>query len=287
MPKVSVLVPVFNGEAEIARALDAIFAQTFRDYEVLVLDDGSADRSLEVVARYPQARLIRQANRGIGASRQRLLEMAAGEWVAFCDHDDEWHPAKLAVQLAAVQASAVLVHADFGQIWAPPPGAVALDHLLPDNRIHTSSALFRREAALAAGGFPLDSSRAEDYAAWFRLASCGEFVWVPEALTTKHVRAGSASAPTAAWYAAERSVLKGEFLDVLDRRFPSLESKAKANFRRLALRKIAIAYSLEGECLDREGNRGDAWRCHWEGVRGNPSSPGAWGRMLRHLFRWA
>jgi glycosyltransferase involved in cell wall biosynthesis len=291
MPEVSVLIPVFNGADRVARALDSIREQTYRDFEVVVLDDGSTDETAEVVARYPEARLLRQENQGIGAARQRLTEAAGGNWVAFCDHDDVWRPGKLARQMAAVGASTVLVHshyvvrlADGGEVvraWTPPADATALDHLLPDNRVHTSSVLFRRETMLAAGGFPVDSSRAEDYAAWFRLASRGSFRLVPEVLAVKYARRNSASAATLAWYAAEREVLARDLLARLDLDFAAVD---RARYRQLARRKIAVIASLEAELLDREGHRKEARERHLQAVRGHPRSPGAWLRFGRHLL---
>lgn len=328
MPKVSALVAVHNGEAHLARALESIRGQTFRDFEIVVVDDGSTDGTAEVVGRFPEVRFYRQVNRGIGAARQRLLELAEGEWVGFCDHDDEWHPEKLARQVGAISEGVVLIHAasasrpsprgrgvdegsrpdvvlgkasqsdedsplgmevlrslklpqdDMASLvtrsgWEPSPnplprgeGFGSLCFLLPDNLIHTSSALFRREVALGVGGFP-DSSRAEDYEMWFRLAAVGEFAFVDEVLTTKHLRPGSASAPDSAWYAAERAVLSREL---------------PAPWDGMARRKVAIAASLEGECLDREGRRSEARVRHLEGVKGNPGSLGAWGRFLRHFL---
>jgi glycosyltransferase involved in cell wall biosynthesis len=98
---VSVIVPVFDGEKTIERALNSILAQTFTDFEIIVVDDASTDLTAELVSeRYrEQLKLIRHANnRGAAAARNTGIAAARGEWVAFLDSDDIWHEAKLTRQ---------------------------------------------------------------------------------------------------------------------------------------------------------------------------------------------
>ncbi len=105
--KVSVVVPLYNKAPWVRRSLDSIAAQTFSDFEVIVVDDGSTDGSGEVVADYPDPRfrLVRQANAGPGAARNRGIAEARGEFVAFLDADDEWLPRFLERNLAALEAA--------------------------------------------------------------------------------------------------------------------------------------------------------------------------------------
>ena len=94
MPQVSVVVPLYNKEPYVRRALDSIAAQSFADFEVVIVDDGSQDGSAAIAAGYPDSRfrMIRQANAGPGAARNRGIAEAQGEWIAFLDADDEWLP---------------------------------------------------------------------------------------------------------------------------------------------------------------------------------------------------
>ena len=94
MPRVSVIVPLYNKVRYVARALDSIYAQDYRDFEVIVVDDGSTDGSREAAEGYRQRglRLVSQPNTGPGAARNRGAELASGEMIAFLDADDEWYP---------------------------------------------------------------------------------------------------------------------------------------------------------------------------------------------------
>jgi len=100
---ISVVIPAFNAGRFIKRTIDSILAQTYRDYEIIVVDDGSADNTAEVVKSYgPKVRYIYQENAGDGPARNTGIRAAKGEWIAFLDHDDEWLPEKLELQMELV-----------------------------------------------------------------------------------------------------------------------------------------------------------------------------------------
>jgi glycosyltransferase involved in cell wall biosynthesis len=100
-PTVSCIVPVFNGERYLREALDSILAQSHQALDVLVVDDGSSDASAAVAQSYgDRVRYFFQPNAGPAAARNLGLEAAQGEFVAFLDADDRWHPEKLTLQLA-------------------------------------------------------------------------------------------------------------------------------------------------------------------------------------------
>ena len=102
-PLVSIVIPLFNGEDFIARALNSIKAQSYSNWEVFVVDDGSSDKGADLVAaQYPHVCLIRQVNAGQAAARNRGIKAAKGKYIAFLDQDDEWLPEKLALQVHAL-----------------------------------------------------------------------------------------------------------------------------------------------------------------------------------------
>jgi glycosyltransferase involved in cell wall biosynthesis len=98
---ISVIIPVYNGEKYLAETLESILAQTYDPLEIFVVDDGSDDRSTEIAHSYPGVRVISQVNAGAAAARNRGLQEATGEFIAFLDADDLWTPGKLVLQTAA------------------------------------------------------------------------------------------------------------------------------------------------------------------------------------------
>ena len=102
-PKVSVVIPVFNGERFIGDAFPSALGQTFRDFEIIVVDDGSIDQTEKIVRQFSDCVAYhRQENRGAAAARNLGVMCTSGEWIAFLDADDIWYPQKLAVQFEAV-----------------------------------------------------------------------------------------------------------------------------------------------------------------------------------------
>ncbi|HMA53239.1 MAG TPA: glycosyltransferase family A protein, partial [Acidobacteriota bacterium] len=101
VPRVTVVIPLYNKAPYIAAAVRSVLAQTFTDFEVIVVDDGSLDDGAEVVDRFddPRLRLVRQENQGESAARNKGVTLAASELLAFLDADDEWTPSHLEVLL--------------------------------------------------------------------------------------------------------------------------------------------------------------------------------------------
>ena len=101
---VSVIIPTYNRAAIVSRAIDNIFCQTYKQFEVIVVDDGSTDGTTEVLRRYGnRIRTIKQVNRGPACARNRGVEIAHGEFIAFQDSDDLWDPSKLERQVSLLE----------------------------------------------------------------------------------------------------------------------------------------------------------------------------------------
>ena len=118
-PKVSVVIPVFNGERFIGDAIRSALGQTFRDFEIIVVDDGSTDQTEKIVRQFSdRVAYHRQENRGAGVARNLGVMRASGEWIAFLDADDIWYPQKLAVQFEAVAMNPLIafVYSDMDTI---------------------------------------------------------------------------------------------------------------------------------------------------------------------------
>jgi glycosyltransferase involved in cell wall biosynthesis len=183
-PRVTVLMPVYNGARFIREAIESVLAQTFGDFELLVLDDGSADGSAELVASYrdPRIRLVwNEGHRGLVPTLNQGLALARGILIARQDADDRSHRRRLADQvqrlreqpeLALVGTQARVIDPDGRVIGAlnRPQEAVSIRwyHLFDNAFIH-SSVMFRRAAAERLSGYePL--AHCEDYALWSRMA---------------------------------------------------------------------------------------------------------------------
>lgn len=110
MPKVSVIIPTYNRSRYVTQAIDSILTQTYKDYEIVVVDDGSTDNTREVLEPYmDKIRYIYQENTGVSAARNLGIREAKGEWIAFLDSDDRWMPRKLERQMRLVNSNGVNV----------------------------------------------------------------------------------------------------------------------------------------------------------------------------------
>ena len=196
-PAVSIILPACNSAPFLESTLGSIYAQSLQDFEVLVVDDGSTDDTAAIVARqHPQVRLFRQANVGIAQARNTGLHHARGRYIAFMDHDDFWHPQKLALQVRVLDEAQASVGACFGEFrtWdgsstpafptslAWPPSFVPelsgwiYHELLLTNWALFSTALFRREVFAAVGEFDPDLPPADDWDIALRVSRRYQFL---------------------------------------------------------------------------------------------------------------
>ena len=127
-PLVSVVIPTYNQPAFLREALASVFAQTFGDFEIIVVNDGSTDDTGEQLEQYgDRIRVITQENQGIGRARNRGMDAATGRYIAFLDHDDLWHPAKLESQVAYMREHPECVGNSVPFEYSSTPGKVRFD----------------------------------------------------------------------------------------------------------------------------------------------------------------
>lgn len=210
-PSVSAVIPAYNAARTIARAVDSVLAQTWQPIEIIIVDDGSTDDTLAVIAQYAArgVRVVGNGSNGGAASARNLgIEHAGGEFVAFLDADDEWLPEKISRQMSIitgrpdmsfVACMAGLVRVDgrwqgnLYQDLPPVEGAEAWRTLLAYNFVATPTVLARRSALLAVGGFDTALPTAEDQDLWIRLALHGEIGFLHESHVIVHAQAESLS----------------------------------------------------------------------------------------------
>lgn len=205
---VSVVIPLYNKEAYVRRAVESVLAQTHADFEVVVVDDGSRDGSAAVVRAIPdpRVRLVSQANGGVSRARNAGVAAARGEWVAFLDADDEYEPAFLETAVRFIEAHAdarlSLVGANYyigDRSRVAVTGRATGIHDFFDLFRHQSSpnnsstTMVNRRTFLAVGGFPEGVRQFEDWICWARLALAGDFGFIAEPCGMYHTIEGSAA----------------------------------------------------------------------------------------------
>jgi glycosyltransferase involved in cell wall biosynthesis len=223
-PRVSVVIPCYNAERYICATIETVLAQAEPDIEIIVVDDGSKDRSVELVrAAFPGVRVVEQPNQGVAAARNHGLRVACGEWIAFVDADDIWLPGKLAAQFAQLaDAPGCRMSYAAWQVWpsdTPRPDATYLaelqqaaadrarwqgpsgwiyPELLLDCVVWTSTVLAHRSLFDEIGGFDTTLRVGEDYDLWLRASRATEILRVahPYALYRIHPASITKSRPT-------------------------------------------------------------------------------------------
>jgi len=195
-PLISVLMPVWNGEAFLEAAVNSVLEQTFQDFELLVINDGSTDRTAEILGRYtdPRIRVISLDHAGIVVALNHGVAQAQARWIARLDADDMCVQDRLESQWRAVNdhPGAVLCHSGVENFGEEAP--TTQPARLPKSRSFTamrlcymcpvthSSVLFNRQVQMEAGGYLPEERHAEDYSLWGRMLERGEFVALPQKL---------------------------------------------------------------------------------------------------------
>lgn len=183
-PQITVLLPVYNGEQYIAEAVTSILEQTYTDFELLVMDDGSTDGTPQVLApfaaRDARVRLYRRENRGLIATLNEGLAMASTELVARMDADDHAMPERLALQKAFMDAHPQVAVCgtgmemyESGRVVTPRYSAPFDVLCLFGSPLAHPTVMFRRSVVLGLGGYAADMPAGEDYDLWCRIAAAG------------------------------------------------------------------------------------------------------------------
>lgn len=223
MPKASVIVPAFNSARTVADTLRSLQVQSFRDFEVIVVNDGSTDGTAAAVAPFltdPRIRMVEQPNRGLAGARNTGILHSAGDYVGFCDADDQWKPGKLDAHVRHLDARPGVGASYSGSVFMDDAGQpmrlkqsprlrdVDAAHILTRNPVgNGSSVMLRREAIGALSYAPRDKPgrpwvfdetfrQSEDIECWLRLALTTDwsFEGVPGHLTLYRVAGDGLSA---------------------------------------------------------------------------------------------
>jgi GT2 family glycosyltransferase len=224
-PTVSIITPTYNAARYLTSAVESARAQTFADFELIVVDDGSTDdtRAIagDLAGRDGRVHVLARDHAGLAAARNAAMKQARGAYFAFLDSDDVWFPEFLASQLAIFQrrpatdvvtGNAVSLGGKLDGQPLNPPGTecrpVSLLDMIEDEALVTVMSVFRRGVFETTGGHDEGLSRSEDYDLWIRAAQLGfRFVQNPQPLAQYRRRPDSLSADELAMFAAIIQVL--------------------------------------------------------------------------------
>lgn len=258
MPAVTVVIPAFNHERYVERCITSVLAQTFTNFEIIVVDDGSQDRTPDILRRYEdRITLIRQDNRGTQAARNTAIRASAGQYIALLDSDDVWLPNKLARQVEAftsrpgvglvygqahiVDANDVCIGTNLGKPIADP--SLQYEQILIENPIPALTAMVRKECFDMVGLFDERLVGAADWDMWLRISARWLVLALPEPLaryrvhdtnTTDHLR--------------KSKLLLTEHLQVLEKAFADPSRRVSELTRNQALARYHLVGAELAAC---------------------------------------
>jgi glycosyltransferase involved in cell wall biosynthesis len=192
MDLVSIIIPAYNAETYLRETLSSALAQTYTNCEIIVVDDGSKDSTLDMLEEYgDRIRVVRQQNRGSACARNAGVAVARGHWIAFLDADDIWLSDKISKQIASCGDYAIshtdsvcfgegLEHEILRSSFEPPYSGHVLKQLLVINFITNSTVMVRRDVFNRFGGFDESYITCEDWALWLRICAEHEIGYLAE-----------------------------------------------------------------------------------------------------------
>lgn len=208
-PKVTVTMAAYNTARFIGEAIESVLAQEYKDWELLIIDDGSTDNTAQIIRSYaekePKIRWFRKKHEGIGATRNQLVKHARGKYISICDADDKILPQKLKkhVDILDKYPSVVVVYGEiltvdeYGRSASYPilvPKVLNKWWDLLENAVTHNSSTIRKSAILKVGGYDETTAASEDYDLWLKLAEIGSFKCLHEPFAVSRFYSWSTSA---------------------------------------------------------------------------------------------
>jgi hypothetical protein len=244
--EVTVVVPCYNVEPYVKRALDSALAQAYRDFHIYAVDDGSTDGTLAALQTYSEhCCIVSQQHMGAAAARNRAIQMSSSPFIAFLDADDEWLPHKLECQLSLLKqnpdlglvCSLCAAHEPGKQMHSIflahlPGSGMLFQQLVRDCFVFTPTVVVRRQCLEDVGIFNESLKVSEDFNLWLRIASRWKIALLPDVLAVTHERPGSLSATISP---EERLSIGVAALEDVRSRCSDVLSTAEAQALRVAL----------------------------------------------------
>ena len=197
--KISVIIPTYNRKHTLQRAIDSVLAQTFKPFEIIIVDDGSKDGTKEwLLQNYPSVQYIHQPNNGVSSARNKGIQISQGSWIALLDSDDEWMPEKLEYQSRFIEVNRDSSFCHTNEIWIrngvrvnqmkkhKKYGGDIFKHCLDICRISPSSSIIKKDVFEEVGAFDESLTVCEDYDLWLRVTAKFNILFLDEPLIKKY-----------------------------------------------------------------------------------------------------
>ncbi len=193
---VSAVMPVYNGEEFLEASLASLVAQDYPEVEIVVCNDGSTDRTAEILRAFESVYVVEQENRGVAAALNAAINAATGEFVATCGCDDEWPANRLTLQAGYLERHPTVGCVLGRQKWINPPPWLARDAVYGElDGIPLGSAMLRRSVLAELGGFDESFTHSEDMDLLIRLREHGsEVAIIPEVIHYRRFHGGNLTA---------------------------------------------------------------------------------------------
>lgn len=295
--RISVIIPTYNRASSVNKAIESVLVQSYQDYEIIVVDDGSTDETRDILKPFRERiRYIYQENKGVSAARNTGIQKAKGEWIAFLDSDDEWLSNKLEMQMKHVQEHpkmclhvANLLLTDFHEVEKDFFSRKGFDkavgkfllidrpliYMLRYNFALPSSVIAKKSALINAGLFDEELSLHEDTDLFYRVSLEGQWGIYGFPLARKFRRDEPATINLSDRHARDQAYHYKIVVKMLER-LQSMEGITKTE-RRAVTRSLSHFYFQVGLALKAEGKK-EVRSWFYRGLRTRPS--------LKILVKW-
>lgn len=304
-PKFSIVIPAYNAERWLEEAIDSVFAQSEQDWELIVIDDGSTDRTAAIATQYSEARLrlVSQPNSGQSAAQNCGLRESRGEFLLLLDSDDRLRPYALQYLHSAlvhrpqcclayatgsyISEDGISLSGDMRVRLSRKPSGEVLGHILKRNFVsYTGAVLIRLKAIRQVGGLRTDLVMAQDWELWCRLAAVGEFAFAGHRVVLEYRMHQTSVARTKGAVAdSQRGAIEAVFQNPeIRRRFPA---QSLRRFERLRGAQASLFAAIE---LLRSGQQAEARAALRKALGADPflirASLLYWASLLPILPKW-
>ena len=198
MFQISVIIPTFNRKLFLLNAINSVLTQTYQNIELIIIDDGSSDKTLDKIKKYKsEIKIFRQKNKGVSAARNKGIKLSKNKWIAFLDSDDRWHPEKLEKQINYLKKNPKYKICHTDETWIKngvrvnphnkhkKKGGYIFENCLDICRISPSSVMIHKSVFENVGLFNTKLPVCEDYDLWLRITAKFPVLFLNEKLIIK------------------------------------------------------------------------------------------------------